>query len=139
MEVFGGHQIGLTGYALVPLGDGTVPRQRWSFIGGPATIPTFPTAYLRGDHLLFGNAVYLLPINRIRLPVAGSPTIRVEYLAGAAWRSGDTAPRPAQNVGAGVQLLMFKAMIYADPTAHSWRGELVFGAQLSGGMTVSTF
>lgn len=138
-EILNGHQIGITGYALVPLGDGAVPRQRWSFVGGPATLPTFPTAYARGDHLLFGNAVYLLPVNRIRIPIAGSPSIRLEYLAGTAWPSGEPMPRMEQNVGAGIQLLMFKAMVYADPAADTWRGELVFGARLSGGLSVPTF
>jgi len=138
-DLFRGHRLGFAGHALVPLGDGEVPRQRWSFVGGPGTLPTFPTAWRRGDHLLFVNTVYLIPVPRIRLPIAGRPSIRLEYLAGSAWSTGDPMPRLAQNVGAGIQFLVFKGMVYANPSADPVRGEISFGAQLSGGMRLPTF
>jgi hypothetical protein len=48
-------------------------------------------------------------------------------------------PRLAQNVGAGIQFLVFKGMVYANPSADPVRGEISFGAQLSGGMRLPTF
>ncbi|MDR0787510.1 MAG: hypothetical protein LBG44_06545 [Gemmatimonadota bacterium] len=137
--IFGRHRAGITGYALVPLGNGEVPRQRWSYVGGAGTVPTFAVAEQRGDNVLFGEAVYLIPVTPFRIRVLGVPSIRFEYLAGAAWESGEPVPQPLQNIGAGIQILMLKGMVYVDPSAGAIRGRVSFGAQLSGGLSLPTF
>lgn len=138
-DAIANHRIGLTGYGLAPLGRREAPLQRWSHVGGPGTLPTFPTAFQRGDHVGYLNAVYLVPVGRVRLPVLGSPSIRLEYMAGAAWRTGDPVPTPLQNAGAGIQFLVFKAMYYVDPADGFSDGTVSFGTQISGPIRLPTF
>jgi hypothetical protein len=138
-SLFGDHQMGITGYAITPLGGGQVPRQRWSVLGGPGTLPTFPAADQYGDNLLFGNFAYMIPVKLLRIPVAGYPNLRFEYLVGDAWQSGEETPRARQNIGLGIQFLIFKGMVYINPEADPVKGKAVLGAQLSGGMSLPNF
>ena len=138
-DAIANHRVGVTGYGLVPVGPREAPLQRWSHVGGPGTLPTFPSAYQRGDHVGFLNAVYLVPIGRIGLPLVGSPSIRLEYMAGAAWRTGDPTPTPLQNAGAGIQFLVFKAMYHVDPADGFSNGTVSFGTQISGPIRLPTF
>ncbi len=138
-DAIANHRIGVTGYGLIPIGRREAPLQRWSHVGGPGTLPTFPTAFQRGDHVGYVNVAYLVPITRIRLPLAGTPLIRLEYMAGAAWRTGDPVPTPLQNAGAGIQFLVFKAMYFVDPASGFSEGTISFGTQISGPIRLPTF
>ncbi|MGI9038129.1 MAG: bactofilin family protein, partial [Gemmatimonadota bacterium] len=44
--------------------SGTLPRQRWSAVGGLASIPTLPTLAERGARLAYGEVTYLIPVER---------------------------------------------------------------------------
>jgi hypothetical protein len=126
------HRLAVRGYGLATLGGREAPLQRWSFVGGPGTLPTYPVAAFRGDRLLFVNSVYLAPVPRLRLPLVGQPTLRLEHAIGSAWRTGNPRPPLEQNLGVGVQILIFHAMLQADPAAATFRPTFTFGAQLPG-------
>lgn len=132
------HQIEAGGYILLPV-SGSAPRQRWSMIGGAGTLPTFTTAAMSGDHLLFIRSAYLADIQSLQIPGIGPPSLRIEYLAGTAWRSGDPMPFLEQNVGAGIQILFATAMIYLDPAEEPRRAVFSFGAHLPIGGSTGTF
>ncbi len=138
MEALWRHRIGVTGYALIPISS-EAPLQRWTFVGGPGTLRTLPTASMRGDHAVYLNSVYLIPMSPVRLPLIGEPVIRFEHAVAAAWRTGDPTPRLEQSLGAGIQVLVFKALLYADPAASDLSAELSFGVQLSGSTSLPLF
>jgi len=130
MEALWDHQITVGGSLLHPLGRGGAPRQRWSYVGGAGTLPTFPIGVMRGDHLVFVNSLYLAPIPGLHLPLGGRPRLRLEHAVGAAWTTGTPRPPLEQNVGAGIQLAIFHAMLHSDPSARPFRPRLSLGAQL---------
>jgi hypothetical protein len=138
MDALWRHRIGITGYVLYPVSR-EAPLQRWSFVGGPGTLLTLPVAHMRGDHVVYLNSVYLVPIRQVTLPLVGEPALRLEHTLGAAWRTGEPRPPLEQSLGAGFQLLIFKAMLYADPAVSSLSPELSFGVQLSGSTSIPIF
>ena len=67
---------------------GSLPRQRWSGLGGIGTLPTFPVLYTRGERLLYGEATYALPLYS-----AGSLGALEAFLRGSAgttWSEGES-------------------------------------------------
>ncbi|HEX7117202.1 MAG TPA: hypothetical protein VF212_00330 [Longimicrobiales bacterium] len=85
------------------LGTESLPRQRWSFIGGSGTLTTFETAQFRGDRLVFVETEYVIPLpQRLGLPILGAPDLQLIHVAGMAWT--DDAERDIeQNVGVRLQ------------------------------------
>jgi hypothetical protein len=115
MTALWGHTIAVHGHLLQPLGSAASPPQRRSFVGGPGTLPTFPYAALRGDHLVFLASSYLAPIPGVYLPLVGTPALVLSHAVGAAWETGDRAPALEQNLGAGLQFSFVYATLYFDP------------------------
>lgn len=93
---------------------GTLPRQRWSAIGGRMTLPTFPTLGLRGPRLAFGQATFLVPVPALRLGVFGQPRFLVRVAVGSAWNEGESA-RFEQNLAAGIRMLGGEFLLVNDP------------------------
>lgn len=132
------HQIEVSGYILYPLGTAYVPRQRWSFVGGPGTLNTLETGALRGDHVALIEASYVARWPQINLPVIGPLTTRFEYAAGSAWTGGDIPPL-VQNVGAGLQFMVLTGMVYVDPSAEQFDPTYSFGVQIAASPVTSIF
>jgi len=130
MRALWDHQITVRGFLLATIGGRPAPRQRWSHIGGPGTLPTLPMEAMRGDHVAFVGSAYTAPIPRLRLPVIGQPALRLEHAAGAAWRTGEPRPPLEQNVGAGIQASIFHASLVANPADLPLRPRLHFGFHL---------
>lgn len=64
---------------------GSVPRQRFAYIGGPGTLPTIDLLSEGGDQLAYVDFRYEVPVDRVQLPLIGSPSITLrEALGGAA-------------------------------------------------------
>lgn len=124
------HELAVTGFVMLPLGGGEAPLQRWSHVGGSGTLPTFPDAAMRGDHVVFVESIYLIPLDRVLLPLVGSPALRFEHAAGAAWRTGDAVPDLGQNAGAGIQVQLFHAVLVTDPSVRPLSLKLRLGAQV---------
>ncbi|CAN5499190.1 hypothetical protein BH24GEM3_BH24GEM3_00190 [soil metagenome] len=125
------HQVSLAARAMGPLGDGPLPRQRWSFIGGTGTLPTFAIGDFRGDNLIFVQSSYAVPLTFIELPFLGSPVLRAVHAVGAAWPSGSPGPDWEQNLGLGLRIMLLDAAVYVDPARGSRRPVLSIGLVLT--------
>ncbi|MEX2584479.1 MAG: hypothetical protein WD766_14515 [Gemmatimonadota bacterium] len=126
------HRIAVSGHLALPLTGDEAPLQRWSFVGGPGTLPAHSDAAFRGDHVLFVESAYTAPIVWLPLPLAGPPSLRLVHSAGIAWRTGVSMPPIEQNLGLGVQIMIFDAMVYLDP-ARSVDPAFSIGARLPAG------
>jgi hypothetical protein len=136
MRALWDHQLRITAYLLHPLGANEAPLQRWSFVGGPGTLPTFDTGRFRGDRVVSVNSVYFAPVPGVHLPLAGQPAIRIEHAFGMAWRTGDPRPPLEQNLGVGIQIVLFNAMLFIDPAERPRRLVASFGARLPASITI---
>lgn len=107
---FAGHAVGTTGSA---------PRQRWSYVGGSGTVSTMELLEEGGDQVVFLEATYLIPLDAVQLPFAGSPVIGLrQVLAGAA--SGGF---PALHQASGVRVYLSRAYgeFMLDPSTRRGR------------------
>ncbi|MBW3627786.1 MAG: hypothetical protein KY464_00685 [Gemmatimonadetes bacterium] len=109
-----GHTIGVRGHFLHPLGS-SAPAQRWSIVGGSGTLPTLATGERRGDHLVFVESSYGVPLTRIVLPFVGSPVLVARHAVGSAWISGAPTPDLEQNLGLGLAFPFIRADLYLNP------------------------
>ncbi|HEX5872790.1 MAG TPA: hypothetical protein VFY65_20305, partial [Longimicrobium sp.] len=110
---------------MTPIG-GDAPPQRRGILGGAGTLPTESIAHFRGDHLVFIESSYIIPVNRIVLPIVGSPSVEAVHLAGAAW-TGDDEPLWVQNAGAGVIFALARARMVINPADRPFTPEFSFG------------
>lgn len=111
------HRIDLRARIVAPLGPRGAPPQRWSFVGGPGTLPTLEFGARRGDHLVFLRSDYSIPVPRARLPIVGEPLLRASHAVGSAWATAAESPRWDQNLGAGLAFPLLEAMVWVDPAA----------------------
>jgi hypothetical protein len=115
------HRVVAALHGVLTAGDST-PRQRYSYLGGGGTLPTEEEVLgFGGDRLLFADALYLVPLERIRLPFIGSPSVGVRYAAGSA--GVRELPRFTQNVG--VRLIVGAARV--DLLVNPATGESAIG------------
>lgn len=108
---------GLEGF-LLARGDlsGAPPRQRWTALGGLATLPRLPLLSLRGPRIVYGQVTYLVPIERLRLGLIGPPRVFLRGATGAAWGEGQD-PVFETNLIGGVRLFVFEVALAVDPSA----------------------
>lgn len=111
--------------AMAPIG-GSAPPQRRGILGGGGSLPTEPIARFRGDHLVFIESSYIIPLNNIVLPVVGSPSVEAVHLAGAAW-TGDDEPQWVQNAGGGVIFALARARVVINPAQRPLVPKFSFG------------
>lgn len=106
------HTLRLYFRGMAPL-DGDAPRQRYAILGGASTLPTLRIADYRGDHLVFVDGKYGIPLP-VMLPFVGAPSLQILYATGAAW-TGDESPRWTQNVGTGLLFSLVGVSVWVDP------------------------
>lgn len=106
---------------------GSLPRQRWSALGGVGTLPTLGVLERRGPRLLFLEATYLVPVEPLRVPMLGAPAFFVRNAVGSAWRE-DAALKVEDNVMAGVRFLFLELQLAVDVTESELDPEVVLGA-----------
>lgn len=109
------HTLQLRGRTHQTLGDEPAPPQRWTILGGGGTIPTLPTARMRGDRLVFVETTYDIPLPWIHVPILGVPDLRLMHATGAAWITGDPMPPLEQSLGAGVRFFLAQVLVHVDP------------------------
>lgn len=104
--------------ALLARGDlsGTLPRQRWTAVGGLATLPRAPLLSERGARFIYAQVTYLVPVERFRVGLLGPPRLFLRGVTAAAWNPGGEAGFET-NVIAGVRLFVFELAVAADPGA----------------------
>lgn len=110
---------------------GDVPRQRWSFVGGPGTLPFVGTGELWGDNLRFVQSAYEIPLPWITLRYLGSPYLQVTHTAGVAWPSGTAEPDWEQDLGIGLRFFPGYVSVRFDPAADRLRARLGLGVAVA--------
>ena len=102
-------------------------------MGGAGTLATVDLLALGGDHLLFLQGDYMIPIEKIQVPIVGNPFIALRYAVGNA--GVGQLPSLIQNLGVGIGASFLRVDFTFDP-AHkrspfSHRSAVTFGADLS--------
>jgi len=131
IQAFWGHSLEVNAHLQGPLpGTDSLPTQRWSIVGGPATLPTFPIGAFRGDRVVYVSEEYLIPLpSSLHLPMLGtSPSLALVHATGAAWQF-EQGHSLEQNLGGELRLFGLALSAYVDPARgfHSTR----FGAGFS--------
>ena len=114
---FGTQQFWLSTHLLYTFGD-DAPPQRWSYLGGPGTIPTLDLLSLGGDRLVYVESNYLIPFNRFDLPVLGPPSLTIRHMIGSAGVGG--LPPFEQNLDFRIALSFARVDFGLDPVRRSW-------------------
>lgn len=119
---FGLQRFSFEAHGVLTLGD-TAPPQRFAYLGGSGTLPTFDVLEFGGDQLLFTESRYSIPIAQIIIPLLGSPTFTLRHMLGAA--GPGSLPRLEQNIGVRLSLFAFKVDYTVDPRTRDT--DLSFG------------
>lgn len=118
MHALANHTLEIEVHAQAPLSGGTLPLQRWGFVGGSGTLQTLDFAAFYGDHVLFVETKYIVPLpRRLAIPVLGAADFQLIHGAGMAWTDDETR-RLRQEIGARLQFfsLYFRYMLEpSDP------------------------
>jgi hypothetical protein len=114
---FGVQEFFLTTHLLHTFGD-SAPPQRWGYLGGSGTITTLPLLSLGGDELLYVESNYVIPIQRLDLPILGTPTITVRHMIGSAGIG--KLPEFQQNLGVRTTLSFLRFDAVVDPARREW-------------------
>lgn len=120
------HQLQVYLRAMAPLGGNDAPPQRRGILGGGGTLPTEPIAFFRGDHLVFIESSYVIPVHQLILPYIGSPSLEAVHTAGAAW-VGNAEPEWVQNAGVGVIFALVRARVVVNPADRPAVPKFSFG------------
>lgn len=103
----------------------SAPPQRFSYLGGSGTLPVIrDPLLLGGDQLVMVESRYEVPIDRLRLPFAGSPIVALRHRIGSA--GVQRLPRFTQNVGVMVAVGFIGVEYAIDPASRDQRTSLVF-------------
>jgi hypothetical protein len=105
------------------IGDG--PEQRYGCLGGSGTLPVEETFSMCGNHVLYIDNRYEIPISMIVLPLVGSPTLTLRYAVGGA--AVGALPDLAQNIGVRLSVPFLRVQLMYDPSARKTK----FSAGLS--------
>ncbi|HVE79337.1 MAG TPA: hypothetical protein VNA89_10770 [Gemmatimonadaceae bacterium] len=109
---FRGQRFRLDAHAVLTTGD-LPPPQRFVYLGGSGTLPTYDLLEFGGDQLAFVESRYVIPVNGVRLPFVGSPVLTLRHMIGAA--GPRSLPQFEQNVGLRVALGPIRVDFVFDP------------------------
>ncbi|MHB1222554.1 MAG: hypothetical protein ACYC2G_00700, partial [Gemmatimonadaceae bacterium] len=124
VPTFGTQYLSLYGHAVATAGD-AAPPQRWSYLGGGATIATLDRLSQGGDMLLYIDGAYVVPLPRPLFPVVGAPVVALRYAVGGA--GVGSLPALVQNVGGGVGFSLVRLDFLVDPAT----GRTSFGLSVT--------
>jgi hypothetical protein len=117
---FGSQTLRVDAHAVVT-SHGRTPKQRFAYIGGPGTVPTLGLLEFGGDHLIFADARYAVPLVGLSLPFVGSPTLALRDAVGGA--AIGQFPTLHQAIGPRVSVGFLYAEFLVDPVRRtSWAG-----------------
>lgn len=111
---FGFQSFELETHAVATVGD-DAPPQRFSYLGGSGTLPTFDLLEFGGDQLLYFDARYNIPITRIQLPLVGPPVLSLRYMIGSA--GVGSLPSFEQNLGLRLAIRLVKVDFAVEPNS----------------------
>ena len=112
---FGVQHLEVESHAVLTAGD-TAPPQRYAYLGGAGTLPTFELLEFGGDHLFFAEGRYVIPLDRVQIRFLGEPTVTLRYITGAA--GVGRLPSLEQNVGARLAISLLRIDYLVDPASH---------------------
>jgi len=112
---FSTQTVEIESHAVITAGD-TAPPQRYSYLGGAGTLPTFDLLQFGGDELFFAEGRYIIPIDHITIRYLGSPTLTLRYITGGA--GVGKLPTLEQNVGARLALSFLRVDYLVDPASN---------------------
>ena len=113
---FGTQTFSLLSHA-VATGGSPAPPQRFAYLGGWGTLPTYDVLQFGGDQLLFFEGDYTIPIERLELPIVGPPTVTLREALGAA--GVGRLPSLEQNVGVRLALSFLRVDFFLDPRTRA--------------------
>jgi hypothetical protein len=121
---FGTQSFQIETHVVLTSGDET-PSQRFAYLGGPGTISTMEPLEQGGDHLLFVDSRYHIPLARPRLPLVGGPVVTLRHVLGSA--GVGSLPDLEQNIALRITLAILRFEVVLDPA----RDEVKTGVALS--------
>ena len=111
-------------HMVLTAGD-TAPPQRFAYLGGGGTLPTFDILSRGGDQLVFLEGLYNFPIQTLHVPFLGTPIITVREMLGGTGIG--SLGRFDSNIGARLTLGFLSGEIFVNPA----NGDHVFSFGLS--------
>lgn len=116
MDAFADHVLLVRWYFQGPLlGSTSLPRQRWSILGGSGTLSAYDIGELRGDRVAFAGSRYIIPLPRSwTIPILGRPDLEFAYAIGSAWTAGMDSDLK-QNLEARIQFSFLYFYVATDP------------------------
>lgn len=120
------HQLQVYARVMTPIGSRDAPPQRRGILGGGGTFSTEPIAFFRGDHLVFVESSYVVPVNHVQLPLVGIPSLEAVHVVGAAW-TGNDEPEWVQNAGVGVIFALARVRVLINPADRPLEPRFSFG------------
>lgn len=105
---------------------GSPPRQRWSALGGGATLPTLDDLELRGPRMGFLQATYLVPLQPLALTPLGTPSVFARGAVGSVWGPREEAVF-RENVSLGLRLFFLETALALAPSGGRLQGEFRLG------------
>jgi hypothetical protein len=117
---FGVQSFELESHAVLTSGD-DAPPQRYAYLGGSGTLPTFDLLEFGGDQLLYFDARYNVPITAVQLPFVGPPVVSLRYMIGSA--GVGSLPGFEQNLGLRLAVQPIRVDFTVDPSS----GDTHFG------------
>ncbi|MGQ0712401.1 MAG: hypothetical protein ACT4PJ_01580 [Gemmatimonadaceae bacterium] len=112
---FRSHTFSFEAHVVYTVGD-SAPPQRYAYLGGGGTLPTFDLLEFGGDRLLFFESRYAIPIERIQIPIAGSPVVMFRHMIGMA--GIDSLAPFEQNLGVRLQVGPLKVDFTVEPVSR---------------------
>jgi hypothetical protein len=98
---FGTQSLHFRAHGVATAGSGA-PRARYTYLGGSGTLPVLEQLELGGDEMVFVESRYLVPLDRVPLPLVGAPIITLRHIMGSA--GVGSLPSLEQELGVGVGL-----------------------------------
>lgn len=110
------HTLELEWHLRGPLpGTDSLPRQRWSFVGGSGTLYTYEIAEFAGDRVVFAGLRYIIPIpDRWGVSFFGQPTLNLRHIAATAW-TAEARRAVRHNLGLELRWPFFYGRVFVDP------------------------
>ena len=129
---FGSQSLEFRGHAVATRGD-SVPMARYAYLGGSGTLAMHDLLDMGGTELLFAESRYVMPLDRVVLPVVGVPTLTLRHALGSAG-VGSLGPLQ-QEVGAEFGVGFSMLSLHFDYTVGAGgRSGSKFGVGLSVGL-----
>ena len=99
-------------HMVLTAGD-TAPPQRFAYLGGSGTLPTFEILSRGGDQLVFLEGLYNFPIQTLHVPLLGTPTITVREMLGGT--GVGSLGKFDSNIGVRLTIGFLSGEIFVNP------------------------